>query len=100
MADAERPREESATTVSNGAGGKNASPQKIPMSVAARHRAEAEAAFRRIAPTWTDEHAPAPKKEEPKPYKSEFEVRVSERDSLTTGLRVAEGKKEALGVCP
>ncbi|MCB9646099.1 MAG: hypothetical protein H6730_05785 [Deltaproteobacteria bacterium] len=66
-----------------------------PMSVAEKQRAAAEAAFRQIAPAWTDNTPPVPE-EEKKPYRSEFEIRVSQRDQITTGLRMSEDRKQAL----
>jgi hypothetical protein len=75
-----------------------------PMSVAQKNRAAAEAAFLRVA----EPRAPSPVPAAPsngvhaptpgpgQPHKSAFEMRISERDSLTTSLRLAESKEAAI----
>ncbi|MEM6863174.1 MAG: hypothetical protein AAF627_20725 [Myxococcota bacterium] len=64
----------------------------VPMSFAERQRAEAEAAFKKIAPSWSTEPEPAEEPEINLPiHKSEFQIRISEQDSLTTQLRLSEG---------
>jgi len=69
-----------------------------PMSFAERVRAEAEAAFQKIAPKWKAD-GPAPEAEAatdepaaPAVHRSSFEIRISEQDSLTTKLRTSTGK--------
>jgi hypothetical protein len=59
-----------------------------PMSAAERTRAAAEAAFAQVAPKLKETPAPPPVTTTPKVHKSEFELRISERDSLTTQLRL------------
>lgn len=68
-----------------------------PMSAAERTRAAAEAAFAQVAPKLVKEApAPPPVTTTPKFHKSEFELRISERDSLTTQLRLTADDKLAL----
>jgi len=68
------------------------------MSVAAKKRAEAEAMFAKIAPKAL---ATQPKSQEPEKLAEARQrvyhggVRISERDSLTTQLRLADVQKEA-----
>lgn len=75
--------------------------------MAARQRAEAEAAFRKIAPGWTPLGPSEPKgpvkarRDAPDDRhfrKSEFEIRYSERDSLVTDLRFTDQKKKAVSI--
>ena len=71
-----------------------------PMTFAERQRAEAEAMFQQIAPKWKEEPPPPPTNNGASPHfhKSEFEIRVSERDSLTTALRLEQNKKRSLAI--
>ena len=64
-----------------------------PMSFAERQLAEAEAAFQKIAPKWAHKVADAPAPEPEGPPRTQFEIRVNRQDSLTTELRLSEGKK-------
>jgi hypothetical protein len=68
-----------------------------PQSFAERVRAEAEAAFQRIAPQWKTEDQPPPAEAEPATsnpalHRSTFEIRISEQDALTTKLRTTVGR--------
>ena len=71
-----------------------------PMTFAERQRAEAEARFQQIAPKWKEEPPPPPPSNGAQPsfHKSEFEIRVSERDSLTTALRMEQNKRRSLAI--
>ena len=84
--------ERAASPAANGVNTTSESAESNPpkkMSVAAKKRAEAEAAFRAVAPS-------AQANEEPQVHRSEFELRVSARDSLTSELRHADSKAGAL----
>lgn len=71
--------------------------QQKPMSAAERTRAAAEAAFAQVAPKLIKETpAPPPVTKTPQFHKSEFELRISERDSLTTQLRLTADDQLAL----
>ncbi|MGF1509506.1 MAG: hypothetical protein ACFB9M_08390 [Myxococcota bacterium] len=65
------------------------------MSFAERQRAEAEAAFQKIAPNWKPKgnRPPPPPALDPPIHKSEFQLRISEQDTLTTELRIEGGKR-------
>ncbi|MEL7369027.1 MAG: hypothetical protein AAFN74_08965 [Myxococcota bacterium] len=70
-----------------------------PLTFAERQRAEAEAMFQQIAPKWKDEAPPPPPSTgQPNVRQSEFEIRVSERDSLTTALRMEQDKRKSLAL--
>ncbi len=66
-----------------------------PMSFAEKVRAEAEAAFQKIAPAWSPNEAepePEPAAPAPEVHRSQFQIRISEQDQLTVKLRMSEGR--------
>jgi hypothetical protein len=65
------------------------SPQTKPPSVAERKRQEAEAAFQKVAPKHNEMN-------QAHFHKSRFDVRISERDSLATQIRMSGSHDEAL----
>jgi hypothetical protein len=78
-------------------------PNKKPMSVAEKNRAQAEAVFARLsAPEVTEKKPEAAPVELPfsarhkDDAQSNYLTRVSERDTITTRLRLASGRAEAL----
>jgi hypothetical protein len=76
--------------------------QAKPMSVAEKRRSDAEAAFQRVAPAQATppsvpQNGASSNNAAPgQPHKSSFEMRISERDSLTTTLRLTESRETAL----
>ncbi len=102
---------EAANALGAVAGGVPARPAT--MSVAAKNRAVAEAAFKKLTPSTQVKDqsggvsvgvraAPATSSAQPSGaagqghHKSDFELRISHRDSLTTALRLAESDSKAL----
>jgi hypothetical protein len=75
-------------------------PGSRPMSVAERQRAEAEAAFQKIAPALAASSVPPAVAEErptnPAFHKSQFELRTSERDGMMTALRLSQDRGQSL----
>jgi len=100
------PKLERSKHLVNGSAAPDATPGVKPMSVAAKHRAAAEAVFARV--TGADEVAPAapaapPPPPSPYPVRqsevggpSTYAARINEQDSLVTSLRLSSSPEEAL----
>lgn len=79
-------------------------PNKKPMSVAEKNRAQAEAVFARLSAAEVTEKKPEAAAPVELPFsarhkddaQSNYLTRVSERDTITTRLRLASGRAEAL----